>query len=1832
MVHFELLRAAMEKSHRHASLFSMVTRGTIKFIRDIDWAQELVKDKLPRHFTPQVVIPAYMKGSPSPYWIFIAYILKEITDLNFLEGFKSNEAALILCQKCCHYLSTIVDDTDEFWDIDRSGLKLQSKVEEFIFEEGLLILSSVKQSYEGDDRLPDSKWSIPIVPPKLMSMADFPNLAKDFSIKEVTPLPKESSIVPETNEVTPLPREVSSVQPNTIPDISSKSDTMSLTNVAGTVPSSPMTSTTVSSQSNSNFLQNFKDVKLDALDKSSIEAFKDAIRRNKVQSNKYEFNLNYISKPIQYKLSNLWALRADEKVKVDRNGWKVAPEEEFFTFLDAIANADLDSKNNNAILDRVYKVIKKGLYFNPYNYIDSLDPIGELQRELQENNVVCTKEQLKLIDDLTFENLKGSYISPNFMTKAQSLKTELGPPTEDTEPFNFFMQLCRMSKRVVKQADELLDIGNIEGLRLYFESRQRLLNATRSSNTKGNLPNTDDQHRRSKDYKRKFSDRPSPQHSSSNANKHSKTKSDRANCAHCGLDNHVAKDCRLFNDKSIDRSLLNLDPSKTFGESDRGKFLISRGYAPRFMREREPKQRLDGSASATSPHRGKDKSSKNVLCYMSNDDYKTPLIYVNISCQTSSKSIDTTCLLDSGADVDYVNLNIVNNLNAHSLTKPCINCKFISGVQSSHSIIGVIDLIINYTCERNLSYTLTSKAHIVKDLSYHMILGHESIKNHNLILKYTQIFLNLQSLPRYWDFQASRSCGRMTAAETGRVTLDVESEENKSSPKESNDSIDAVVSSPAKNTNVFSRNTSMEETLKPDSLSLGPVVNHSLFHSEKDYSLYTMNRSIRSDFEQEDIHEIRDDQMESIPSEMLDDSSTDDNLPPEVHGTPSLQAKLRALILEYKDIFSRKVRKDPANLPPFNFSVDKEKWETHTNKTPPRRYDNTKSAAIQQIVDQLLSLGVIVPSDAAFYSHGFPVPKSKPGSWRLVIDLKNLNKISSTESWPIPNIKQLLQRLGSHQASFFAVMDLTMGYHQAPIDLSCQKYTAFRTDKGLYHWTRLAMGLQGAGSYFQRVMSTVVLPRLIHQTCELYLDDCIVPGKDEDSLVNRLRQVFSRFREHNITLHPDKCQFGLSEVEYVGVTINKEGTHFNRSKLDSILNFKEPTTQTELKSFLGFANWFRDHVRSYHDLAGPLYKMLTNYNRRTRLQWTDLSRTSYEKLKHRIHECPRLYFLDDISPIYLHTDASDYGIGAYLFQVVDGIEHPISFLSKSLDERTLRWDTPQKEGYAIFFALNKFDYLLRDRRFTVRTDHANLTKLKNDYSSNKKVQRWLTCFQHYDITFEYIKGSLNIVADTLSRHCINLSKSSDLTTSLNSQVLTIPPEYVTWIKEAHNSVVGHHGVDNTIAKLAQIRPNWPDRTKHVRSFISNCPCCQKMNQRRTTVHAQPSTASSYRPNQRIAIDYIERLTPDQYGHTAIFVAIDCFTRYIELYPVQEINAVTSAKCLLDWFTRYGSSNEITHDNGTSFINETVKELIKLSGSTPKLATAYSKEENPIVERANKEVMRHLRNIIFDDNVITSWSMFLPLVRRIMNSSIHASTGFTPASLMFGNSIDIDRGFLFSNEHTTNTPISHSEWIKQLVASQATLLDIARQNLTEKDEVHLQNYPTDRSNFDIGSYVLVEHRHNPLRRGPNSKLLPFLKGPMRVVSKKDNTYTLQDIVNLRVYDYHVKNLRVFNFDPTTQNPLEYALKDNGTMYQVERISKHKGDPKKNKSNLYFLVHWLGYDETTWEPWVHVRRTAQLHDYLRNHSSKAIRDLLPQNFNVENYVFSDEEDNNDTNNNF
>ncbi len=131
--------------------------------------------------------------------------------------------------------------------------------------------------------------------------------------------------------------------------------------------------------------------------------------------------------------------------------------------------------------------------------------------------------------------------------------------------------------------------------------------------------------------------------------------------------------------------------------------------------------------------------------------------------------------------------------------------------------------------------------------------------------------------------------------------------------------------------------------------------------------------------------------------------------------------------------------------------------------------------------------------------------------------------------------------------------------------------------------------------------------------------------------------------------------------------------------------------------------------------------------------------------------CPKLFYVDLSLPIRVRTDASDYGIGGYIFQLDQQKELPIRFISKALHKAQLNWSTFDKEAYAIFYTTTKFDFLLSDVRFVVETDHKNLALLKTAQSA--KVQRWQLVLQEFDFKYIHIKGEDNVVADAFSRLC-----------------------------------------------------------------------------------------------------------------------------------------------------------------------------------------------------------------------------------------------------------------------------------------------------------------------------------------------------------------------------------------------------------------------------------------------------------------------------------------------
>ena len=148
-----------------------------------------------------------------------------------------------------------------------------------------------------------------------------------------------------------------------------------------------------------------------------------------------------------------------------------------------------------------------------------------------------------------------------------------------------------------------------------------------------------------------------------------------------------------------------------------------------------------------------------------------------------------------------------------------------------------------------------------------------------------------------------------------------------------------------------------------------------------------------------------------------------------------------------------------------------------------------------------------------------------------------------------------------------------------------------------------------------------------------------------------------------------------------------------------VLDFPLPTVGKQLKSFLGTVNYSRDFIRNHSTIVKPLHDLIANYDRTRKKVWTPETTAAYKEMKLQVSKCTTMHFSSDTAPITLHTDASDYGVGGYLFQTVDSIDQPVAFVSKFLNKSQLRWSVIQKESYGIFYSCTYLQSLLRDRLF-----------------------------------------------------------------------------------------------------------------------------------------------------------------------------------------------------------------------------------------------------------------------------------------------------------------------------------------------------------------------------------------------------------------------------------------------------------------------------------------------------------------------------------------------------
>ena len=358
--------------------------------------------------------------------------------------------------------------------------------------------------------------------------------------------------------------------------------------------------------------------------------------------------------------------------------------------------------------------------------------------------------------------------------------------------------------------------------------------------------------------------------------------------------------------------------------------------------------------------------------------------------------------------------------------------------------------------------------------------------------------------------------------------------------------------------------------------------------------------------------------------------------------------------------------------------------------------------------------------------------KKPDNSIRVAVDYRELNALIKPTANQLPYQKLLFSKLA--QQKYFAKVDNLSGYYQLKLTERAKKYCAINTPWGLYSMEMLGFGISTApGIYQQRMVK--ILGDLYLEGVVVYIDDTLIYGTTVDEFLDRLDKALSRMANANVRLKPSKCSFGVTEVLFLGHEFNCQGYKLSEDRKLSISNVVVPNTMTQLRSFLGMVNFFRNFIPNLSSVIAPLTDLTRDPKRRS-LSWTTESQVAFDAIKDAISNSLTLHWMNEEDPIILYTDASLLGLGAMLVQDQKGEEVPLMFVSKKFTPTQRNWSTIEQEAFAIFYSILQLQSFLLNRHFFVKTDHRNLGYLST--SVVPKVIRWRLRLLEYRFTVVHI--------------------------------------------------------------------------------------------------------------------------------------------------------------------------------------------------------------------------------------------------------------------------------------------------------------------------------------------------------------------------------------------------------------------------------------------------------------------------------------------------------------
>lgn len=610
----------------------------------------------------------------------------------------------------------------------------------------------------------------------------------------------------------------------------------------------------------------------------------------------------------------------------------------------------------------------------------------------------------------------------------------------------------------------------------------------------------------------------------------------------------------------------------------------------------------------------------------------------------------------------------------------------------------------------------------------------------------------------------------------------------------------------------------------------------------------------------------------------------------------------------------------------------------------------------------------------------------------------------------------------------------------------------FISEKGLYRFKRLPFGLITAPEIFQRVVDEILCG------CEgthWYLDDIFVEGATIEEHDARLEKVMARLTERGVQLNLDKCQFRVAELEFLGHKITENGIAPSDSKVAAIMAFRRPTTEGEVRSFLGLANYLNKYIPHLATLDEPLRELT---RKGVTFSWKSCHETSFQSIKQAMSDVSILGFYNTHDRTAVISDASPTGLGAMLVQTDDlGRDRVISFASKSLTATEKRYCQTEKEALGLVWAVEKFQFYLLGRKFDLVTDCKALLYLFTPLSRPcSRIERWVLRLQCFNYSIVHIRGDQNI-ADALSRLSHTVAEPFDSAEELmvrhiaavdaksvavswedlvresrddaeimnifeclkQSTTESLPVAYrvisselcdvggvllrgdrvviPTALRQQVLSIAhdGHPGV-RMMKSFLRTAVWWPKLDADTERFVKNCRGCVLVS---APDVPEPMIRSSLPsgPWEDIAIDFLGPLPNGQH----LLVIVDCYSRFLEICEMTCIDSTETIGRLRGVFGRFGIPSLIKADNGPQFSSEEFRSFCRDSGIQLVNTIPYWPQMNGQVERQNRSILKRLR---IAQELGKDWRKELHDYLLVYHATNHATTGEAPSKLMFGRRI------------------------------------------------------------------------------------------------------------------------------------------------------------------------------------------------------------------------------------